>query len=342
MTYASVYGLVYYAQDISFAAKGFEAQFEYLLTIWMAVDFSSNQFMGKIPKTIGELHSLIVLNLSHNCLTGPIPSSFGDLSELESLDLSSNKLTGRIPINNLGFLAVLNLSRNNLVGVIPHGKQFDTITNDSYIGNLGLCGLPLSKSCDNDEGSPAKLDRADDDGGLNWKFSILMGYGCGLVLGLSMGYVVFTTGKPWWFISIYERVQQRFAKNATLSANITTDDSSLLALKSHKTHDPDNLLATNWSTSISVCNWIGVTCGSRHHRITALDLSSMDLPGTIPSQLGNLSFLASLNIRRNSFHGSLTIELTNLYRLKYFNFGNNSFSGEIPSWIGCFAQLQGL
>ncbi|XP_039048874.1 receptor-like protein 43 [Hibiscus syriacus] len=127
MTYASVYGLVYYAQDISFAAKGFEAQFEYLLTIWMAVDFSSNQFMGEIPKTFGELHSLIVLNLSHNCLTGPIPSSFGDLSELESLDLSSNKLTGRIPIelNNLGFLAVLNLSWNNLVGVIPQGKQFE-------------------------------------------------------------------------------------------------------------------------------------------------------------------------------------------------------------------------
>ncbi|KAE8725252.1 Serine-threonine protein kinase [Hibiscus syriacus] len=130
--------------------------------------------------------------------------------------------------------------------------------------------------------------------------------------------------------------------SATFSANITTDESALLSLKSHITHDPHNLLATNWSTSTSVCNWIGVTCGSRHHRVTALDLSSMDLTGTIPSQLGNLSFLASLSIRHNSFHGSLPIELTNLHRLKYLNFGNNSFSGVIPSWFGNFAQLQSL
>ncbi|KAK9016524.1 hypothetical protein V6N11_079020 [Hibiscus sabdariffa] len=131
----------------------------------------------------------------------------------------------------------------------------------------------------------------------------------------------------------------------TLSSNspsITADQRALLALKSHITHDPHNLLATNWSTSISVCNWIGVTCGSKHHRVTVLDLSSMDLTGTIPSQLENLSFLVLLRIRHNSFHGSLPIELTSLHRLKYLSAGNNSFSGEIPSWFGYFPKLRGL
>ena len=33
----------------------------------------------------------------------------------------------------------------------------------------------------------------------------MMGYGSGLVIGLSMGYIVFTTGKPWWFGSMIER-----------------------------------------------------------------------------------------------------------------------------------------
>ncbi|TYH46677.1 hypothetical protein ES332_D11G354900v1 [Gossypium tomentosum] len=125
-------------------------------------------------------------------------------------------------------------------------------------------------------------------------------------------------------------------------SSITIDQSALLALKSHITHDPHNFLATNWSTSTSVCSWIGVTCGSRHHRFTALNLSSMDLTGTISSQLGNLSFLAWLDIHQNSFQGSLPIELTNLRRMKYLDFGNNSFNGEIPSWFGCFKKLQRL
>ncbi|XVE53081.1 hypothetical protein DITRI_Ditri02bG0176000 [Diplodiscus trichospermus] len=131
----------------------------------------------------------------------------------------------------------------------------------------------------------------------------------------------------------------------TLSAylpNITTDQLALLALKSHVIHDPQNLLATNWSTSTSVCNWIGVTCGSRHHRVTSLNFSGMGLTGTIPPHLGNLSFLAWFDISHNSFHGSLPFELVNLQRLKYLNFANNSFGGEIPSWFGSFTKLQSL
>ncbi|XP_039000118.1 probable leucine-rich repeat receptor-like protein kinase At2g33170 [Hibiscus syriacus] len=144
---------------------------------------------------------------------------------------------------------------------------------------------------------------------------------------------------PLMFLLLFATFGTTFSANLP---NITTDESALLALKSHITHDPHNILATNWSTSISVCNWIGVTCGSKHHRVIALDLSSMDLTGTIPSHLGNLSSLASLDVSDNSFHGSLLIELTNLHRLKYLNFCNNNFDGEIPSWFGYFAQLQGL
>lgn len=47
-----------------------------------------------------------------------------------------------------------------------------------------------------------------------------------------------------------------------------------------------------------VCSWIGVTCGSRHQRVIALTIPEMGLKGTIPPEIGNLSFL------KKSKHGS--------------------------------------
>ncbi|KAL2479998.1 putative LRR receptor-like serine/threonine-protein kinase [Abeliophyllum distichum] len=124
--------------------------------------------------------------------------------------------------------------------------------------------------------------------------------------------------------------------------NISTDESALLAFKSRmiSTIDPANILIKNWSASTPVCVWIGVTCGLRHQRVTALDISSMNLSGNIPSLLGNLSFLVSLNLSRNYFYGSLPRELIQLRRLQIINFRFNSFSGQIPSWFGFLHNLQ--
>ncbi|XP_031131971.1 probable LRR receptor-like serine/threonine-protein kinase At3g47570 [Ipomoea triloba] len=118
------------------------------------------------------------------------------------------------------------------------------------------------------------------------------------------------------------------------ATNITTDQSSLLSLKSYTTLSPNHTLANNWSITTSICNWIGVVCGSKHHRVVALDISSMGIMGTLSPQLGNLSFLVSLNISYNSFYGNLPRELANLRRLQYIDFGYNNFSGKIPVELG--------
>ncbi|TXG50971.1 hypothetical protein EZV62_023495 [Acer yangbiense] len=103
------------------------------------------------------------------------------------------------------------------------------------------------------------------------------------------------------------------------ATNIIIDQSAFLAIKSHTNHDPHNILATNWSISASVCSWRGVSSGKRHRRVIALDLSGMEFTGTVPPELGNLSFLAFPSLYNNSFHGSLPNELANLRRLKYLN-----------------------
>ncbi|PQQ21842.1 LRR receptor-like serine/threonine-protein kinase FLS2 [Prunus yedoensis var. nudiflora] len=74
--------------------------------------------------------------------------------------------------------------------------------------------------------------------------------------------------------------------------NISRDQSALLALKSYITTDPQNILV-NWSTTTSVCNWVGVTCGARHLRVAVLNLSYMGLTGTIPRTLETSRFWLS-------------------------------------------------
>ena len=171
------------------------------------IDLSSNQFQGEIPDALGRLKFLRLLNLSHNRLTGHIPT-LGNLSALEALDLSSNKLTDEIPmqLTLLTFLAMLNLSQNYLIGPIPQGKQFNTFGNESYDGNLGFCGSPLSIKCSTNE-PPPTIFLEDNDStfaeGFGWK-AMLIGYGCGFVFGLVVGYVVFKTRKPQWILRLIE------------------------------------------------------------------------------------------------------------------------------------------
>lgn len=122
------------------------------------------------------------------------------------------------------------------------------------------------------------------------------------------------------------------------------DQSSLLSLKNHITSDPYKFLSNNWSTtsnSSSFCGWNGVTCNSPYHRVTCLNLSNMDLTGTLPPNLGNLSLLVSLDLSGNNFHGSLPHELSQLNQnLQILSLKGNSFSGEIPSWLGSFHKLE--
>ena len=83
------------------------------------------------------------------------------------------------------------------------------------------------------------------------------------------------------------------------------DEVALIALKAHITYDSQGILATNWSTKSSYCSWYGISCNAPQQRVSAINLSNMGLQGTIVSQVGNLSFLVSLDLSNNYFHASL-------------------------------------
>ncbi|MED6209474.1 hypothetical protein PIB30_055065 [Stylosanthes scabra] len=139
---------IYYKDSITITSKGQQFELVKILTIFTSIDFSYNQFEGKIPKEFMDFKALHLLNLSHNALSGQIPSSIGNLKQLESLDLSMNSLEGEIPteLANLNFLSVLNLSYNHLTGRIPTGTQLQTFEASSFAGNDGLYGPPLTRT----------------------------------------------------------------------------------------------------------------------------------------------------------------------------------------------------
>ncbi|KAF3655223.1 putative vacuolar cation/proton exchanger 3-like [Capsicum annuum] len=179
---------------------------------------------------------------------------------------------------------------------------------------------------------------------------IVMGRSCNLLLPLAV------------FILLIH-----FHTSLSTVTNISTDEASLLSFKSHSiSFGPNNILATNWSSSSPVCSWIGVSCSSRHHRVVALDISSMQLheelahlqrlklidvtnnnfTGAIPSFLGLLPNLRIMILSNNQFSGKIPSALTNLTKLEVLRVQRNFLDGEIPRELGdlrytAFIDMQG-
>ncbi|XP_017647770.1 receptor-like protein 53 [Gossypium arboreum] len=216
-------GRGFYTYSIGIVMKGQDMELVKIFNMWMIIDLSNNQFEGGIPKVIGKLNLLKGLNLSQNNLNGGIPPSIGNLTSLEWLDLSSNRLSGTIPnrLADLSFLSSLNVSGNQLHGQIPQGKQFNTFGNDSYEGNKGLCGFPVSKGCNIIEPAPPNVLEKDGSKS-NIAFGlkvVLVGYGCGVVFGMFVGYVVFQTGKPKWLVNLVENQHEKRRRRKSKNGN---------------------------------------------------------------------------------------------------------------------------
>ncbi|KAJ6976421.1 hypothetical protein NC653_028524 [Populus alba x Populus x berolinensis] len=209
------------------------------------LDLRFNNLTGSIPDDLGQLTELYSIDLSFNDYLSVEPSSFDkiiqNLTKLGGLRLgyvnmplvtpnslanlsSSLSALGLWNCGLKGKLPVLNLSHNRLEGPIPGGKQFNTFNADSFEGNLGLCGFPMPKECNSDEApplQPSDFHDGDDskffEEGFGWK-AVAIGYGSGFVFGVTMGYVVFRTRKPAWFLKVVEDLwnlkARRTKKNA--------------------------------------------------------------------------------------------------------------------------------
>lgn len=210
--------MIDFTDNFKVVTKGQEQLYTGEIIYMVNLDLSCNNIIGKIPEEIGTLVALKNLNLSWNAFSGNIPDKIGALLQVESLDLSHNDLSGEIPnsLSALASLSHLNLSYNNLSGKIPSGNQLRTLDDQPsiYIGNPGLCGPPLSKSCSQTEPVPFVQKDQEDE---NEKVFFFLAMGIGYVLGIWTILCIFLFQRKWraicfsFYDSMYDRVYVQVA-----------------------------------------------------------------------------------------------------------------------------------
>ncbi|KAK8583728.1 hypothetical protein V6N13_109123 [Hibiscus sabdariffa] len=123
---------------------------------------------------------------------------------------------------------------------------------------------------------------------------------------------------------------------------------SLLSLKS-SLNDPLSTLK-DWDTSLTFsdpnsdvpvwCSWSGIICNHHTSQLMSLDLSSRNLSGSIPPEIGFLTSLVHLNLSRNYLDGPLQPALFRLTQLATLDISHNSFNATFPPGVSKLKLLK--
>lgn len=81
-----------------------------------------------------------------------------------------------------------------------------------------------------------------------------------------------------------------------------------------------------------MCEWSGITCNAAKN-VTAIELPAADLLATLPTELGLLSSMAVIDLKKNLILGTLPTEIANLPHLVVCILAENELNGEIPSFV---------
>jgi len=114
----------------------------------------------------------------------------------------------------------------------------------------------------------------------------------------------------------------------TLKAQVNTQDSLALVDLYNSTNGVNWKNNTNWLTIAPVSSWFGTTTNS-NNRVTGVNLYGNNLIGNLPTSLGKLASLDSLELGQNQLSGNIPASLGSLSKLVYLDliFNNYTFTG---------------
>ncbi|XP_078153567.1 putative LRR receptor-like serine/threonine-protein kinase At1g56140 [Carex rostrata] len=147
----------------------------------------------------------------------------------------------------------------------------------------------------------------------------------------------------------------------TATAQATTDPSEVVALNTILGRWGQSA-NSNWNISGEPCSgWAidstdldlnlnfnpGIKCNCTYNsnktcHIVKLRVYSLDVGGTIPDELQNLSYLSNLNLAENYLTGPIPAFMGKMTRMQYLNIGFNALSGSLPKELGNLQNLKWL
>ena len=286
---------------------------------------TSNGLSGSIPPELGQLESLVELDLLDNELSGSIPPELGNLSKLRSMSLGFNQLSGSIPpeLGNLTNLLQLGLGGNQLSGSIP--SELGSLTN---LWTLNLGGNQLSGSIPPEFGNLANLVQLNlTTNQLSGSIPDEIGQLQNLVwLDLYQNHL--TGSIP------HEIAQLRNLNRLDLSVNKLTGSIP------PELGQLENLASLNLGWNQMTGN-IPPELGQLQN-LRTLHLGSNHLTGSIPPELGQLMNLSGLVLYGNKLTGNIPPELRQLTNLKELYLYGNQLTGNIPPDFGNLQTLEVL
>lgn len=291
------------------------------------LDISGNYLTGQLPG-FHFVYALEVLRLSNNQFSGFIPFTLlaRDSSVLIELDLSRNNLSGPLGIITSTTLKILNVSLNSLSGTLPISTGSCTImdlSNNKFSGNLSvmrswgnamevidLSGNQFTGSLPNETSQFLRLTY------LNVSHNTLVGplvsvlgtYPKLNVIDLSFNHL---SGLLLSSLFTSSTLAHLHLSNNHFTGGIPLQ--KILPLSPVSSLEPSPL--------------------TQYSYLETLDLSSNQLNGSVPREIGLIGSLRALDLSKNDFTGSIPSEINKLDNLVDLDLSVNFFTGQIPGGL---------